>query len=413
MECATCGNSLAPGSPYCPRCGASMAPTAPAGPNGAAGQTEGSATNGWNDLTYQSGPPRQARTAFYGRYGSRNSFASPAPSSLTPSISPQLTLPQHGAAVGVTTEPAPTQPGNVAALTASNPTPAALPSRGPALLTNDLAQPSAPARTLAPPRAQRPFAGRLIALGSILLLIALLAGIGVFGYRTYKTNQAETRAAATASAHANATATAVAQARATATAPLFIDPLTSNTNGWMEDGTYSYFQNGQYYLHNPDPAQTFNAYYEQQTFSDFRAQITVTADTNADPNSSVPFAYGLVLRADPTTPSNKYVFFVSPNGAYDFAHHDENAFFNDNGWNDLIPVPWSKSSAIHTGKGATNTLMVLAVGNTFTLFINGQQVASVNDSSAGPASGWIGVMVEGADMEASFSNLRVYGPGLP
>lgn len=411
MECATCGNNLPPGSPSCPRCGASTTPTAPAGPNGAASQTGSSATNGWNDLTYQSGPPRQARTAFYGRYGSRNSFAPPAPSSLTPSISPQLTLPQHSAAVGVTTEPAPTQPGGVGTLAASTPAPAALSSGGPALLTNDLAQPSAPARTLAAPRAQRPLAGRLIALGSILLLIALLAGIGVFGYRTYKTNQAETRAAATAGAHANATATAVAQARATATAPLFIDPLTSNTNGWMEDGTYSYFQNGQYYLHNPDPAQTFNAYYEQQTFSDFRVQITVTADTNADPNSPVPFAYGLVLRADPTTPSNKYVFFVSPNGTYDFASHDANGFQN-NGWTDLVD-PWVKSSAIHTGKGAANTLMVLAVGNTFTLFINGQQIVNFTNDYGGTSSGWIGVMVEGADMEASFSNLRVYGPGLP
>jgi hypothetical protein len=405
MECATCGNSLAPGSPFCPRCGASTATAAPAGPNGSASQKEGSVSEGWDDLTYQSGPPRQARTAFYGRYGSRNSFAPPAPSSLTPSITPQLTLPQHSTAAS-----APTQPGNASAPAAGNPAPASLASGGPALLTSDLAQPSAPARARPRARTQRPLAVRLIALGSILLLIALLVGMGIFGYRAYKNNQAEMRAAATASAHAHATATAITQARATATALLFSDPLSSNANGWMEDGTYSYFQNGQYYLHNPDPAQTFNAYYEGQTFSDFRVQITVTADTNADPNSSVPFAYGLVLRADPTTPSNKFVFFVSPNGTYDFALHDAEGYIN-NGWTDLIDTPWAKSSAIHTGKGATNTLTVKAVGYTFTLFINGQQIASVSNAP-GNTSGWIGVMVEGADMQASFSNLRVYGPGL-
>ena len=406
MECATCGYSLAPGSPFCPRCGASTATAAPAGPNGSAGQQEGSGSESWNDLTYQSAPQRQARTAFYGRYGSRNSFAPPAPSSLTSTITPQLTLPQHHTAV---TEPF--QPGSASMPTASNATPAGLANGGPTLLAGDLAQPSAPARTRPRARAQRPLAGRLIALGSILALLALVAGMGIFGYRAYTHNQAQTRAAATADAHANATATAVTQARATATALLFSDPLSSNANGWMEDGTYSYFQNGQYYLHNPDPAQTFNAYYEGQTFSDFRAQITVTADTNADPNSPVPFAYGLVLRADPTTPSNKFVFFVSPNGTYDFAIHDAEGYAN-NGWTDLIDTPWAKSSAIHTGKGAANTLMVLGVGSNFTLFINGQQIASITDTFGGNISGWIGVMVEGADMQASFSNLRVYGPGL-
>lgn len=406
MECATCGNSLAPGSPFCPRCGASTATAAPAGPNGSAGQPKGSASEGWDDLTYQSGPPRQARVAFYGRYGSRNSFAPPAPSSLTPSTTPQLTLPQHHSVAD-----APTLPGSASAPAISTLAPAALPGGGPALLAGDLAQPSAPARARSRARTQRPLAARLIALGSILALLVLLASMGIFGYRAYKNNQAQTRAAATASARANATATAITQARATATALLFSDPLSSNANGWMEDGTYSYFQNGQYYLHNPDPTQTFNAYYEGQTFSDFRAQITVTADTNADPNSPVPFAYGLVLRADPTTPGNKYVFFVSPNGTYDFASHDAEGFQN-NGWTDLVDIPWAKSSAIHTGKGATNTLMVKAVGNDFTLSINGKQVASFTNTYGGPFSGWIGVMVEGADMQAHFSNLLVYGPGL-
>ncbi len=75
-------------------------------------------------------------------------------------------------------------------------------------------------------------------------------------------------------------------------------------------------------------------------------------------------------------------------------------------------VPWASSPAIKTGEGATNTLAVLARGTTFTLFINGQQVATVVDANGAPfESGLIGLMVEGAGMEAGFSNLQVYGPG--
>ena len=93
-----------------------------------------------------------------------------------------------------------------------------------------------------------------------------------------------------------------AQATATASVPLFTDALSNNTNGWMDDGTNAYFSAGQYHLHNPDPTTTLNSYYQQQVFDNFKVQITVTADTDANPNADVPYAYGLILRADPNTP---------------------------------------------------------------------------------------------------------------
>ena len=242
------------------------------------------------------------------------------------------------------------------------------------------------------------------------MVLVLLISLSAFGYNAYKKNLANTHADATADAHLQATASAGAQATATASVPLFTDTLSSNTNGWMDDGTNAFFSAGQYHLHNPDPTTTLNAYYQQQVFDNFKVQITVTADTDANPNADVPYAYGLILRADPNTPTNKYVFFVSPAGTYDFARHDGDGFFN-NGWSDLTATPWASSSAIHTGKGATNTLTVIANDNAFTLFINGQEIEVVTDTFGGFASGWIGLLVEGADMEASFSNLQVYGPG--
>jgi hypothetical protein len=393
MQCSHCGNSLSPASTYCSACGAATA--APSAPAGASTITP--SANGQPERSAHS-PPLRAQTAFYGRYGTRGSFALPAPSSLATPTPSQIG--DAGSAL------APQAPAGLDAL----PTPPGTAS-APAASTPDAAPGPAPART-APPalRLHSPLAGRIIALAAVILLLAMLTSLGVFGYRDYKINLAEIRAA-TADAHdARARATAAAAAQATATALLFSDSLARNTNGWAEDGSTSFFQGGQYHLHNPDPTMTLNAYYKQQTFDNFKAEITVTAYTSANVNADVPYAYGLILRADPNTPGDKYAFLVSPAGTYDFARHESlyNNVWN-NGWTDLVAAPWTSSLAIHTGKGATNTLAVIANGDSFTLFINGQQVEVVNDAAY--SSGWIGVMVEGADMEAGFSNLRVYGPG--
>jgi hypothetical protein len=250
----------------------------------------------------------------------------------------------------------------------------------------------------------------LSALAGLLVLLVLLVSLSTLGYNAYKKGLTSTHATATADARLNATTTAAAQASATASAPLLTDSLTGNTNGWTQNSGTAFFADGQYHLHDPDPTTTLDSYYQQQVFGNFKVQVSVTTYTDASPDSDVPYAYGLILRADPNTPANKYVFFVSPAGTYDFARHDANGFIN-NGWNDLSVNPWARSSVIHTGKGATNTLMVIASDTTFRLFINGQQIEVVTDSFGGFSSGWMGLLVEGADMEAGFSNLQVSGPG--
>lgn len=392
MKCAHCGNMLSPGSAYCTACGASAA--APATPAGAPQNGEEAPQT---DSALYSNQQFRAQTAFYGRYGMRvGNAALPAPSSLALPTAPAesadtKSAPPPASAPAPADEPA-------AARASAAPVPAAPADKPASGMTAPLI-----------PKQRRPLAGRLVALSSMLLLLALLVGVSAFGFRAYTKNQSETRATATVSARIQATATAAAQATASASVPLFTDSLASNTNGWLENGSVAFFAGGQYHLRNTNPTMTLNSYYQQQTFDNFRVQITVTADSDANPNANVPYAYGLVLRANPGTPGNKYVFFVSPAGTYNFARHDVDGFLN-NGWSDLTTTPWAGSSAIHKGKGAANTLMVIARDNTFTLFINGQQVEVVTDSFGSYASGWIGVMVEGADMEASFSNMQVYGP---
>ncbi|HEY7356220.1 MAG TPA: hypothetical protein VH590_07130 [Ktedonobacterales bacterium] len=383
MTCSNCGNTLAPGSTYCPVCGAlTAAPELQAG-EGTAAQPASAAR-------------LQARTAFYGRYGMRGNVALPQPSSLAlPTTSSPPDQAKSAPSPTLTSAPA---AGSVGTSAGAVPAPVISTSDPGAAITT----------TILPPRLRRPLAGRLIALGGVLTLLVLLVGLSALGYNAYKKDQIELRATATADTRLHATATSAAQATATASVPLFTDALASNTNGWIANGATAFFANRQYHLHNPDPAMTLNSYYQQQTFDNFRVQVTVTAFSDANPNADVPYAYGLILRADPNTPANKYVFFVSPAGTYDFARHDDGGFLN-NGWTDLSETPWASSSAIHTGKGATNILTVIASDGSFTLFINGQPIETVTDSTY--TSGWIGLMVEGADMEAGFSNLQVYNPG--
>lgn len=394
MNCSNCGNTLAPGSAYCPACGALTVAPAPAAPESPA--REGTAAQPASVAA--SAAPLRARTVFYGRYGMRGNVALPQPSSLALPTSAAPTDQSKSA-------PAPTfAPAPAAGLLATSA------SAAPAPVISTSEPGTAVTTTILPPRLRRPIGGRLIALGGVLALLVLLVGLSALGYKAYEKDQTEIRATATVDARLHATATSAAQATATASVPLFTDALASDTNGWIENGATAFFANGQYHLHNPDPTMTLNSYYQQQTFDNFQITVTITAYSDANPNADVPYAFGLILRADPNTPANKYVFFVSPAGTYDFARHDDGGFLN-NGWTDLSASPWASSSAIHTGKGATNTLTVIASDNNFTLFINGQQVEVVTDTFGSYTSGWIGLMVEGADMEAGFSNLQVYSPG--
>ncbi len=408
MKCANCGNMLSPASTYCPVCGATAEPPPPTTGASGANQPTGE-RSGQSEITpYTNNQPLRAQTVFYGRYGMRGGMSLPPPSSLTPTAAP--TPGDGGNTLALSTAPGP-QSDSGAASASGHPATSGASSTATSVMV--ASSPETQPRNVGAllPTRSRPTAGRLFVLGGTALLLALVIGLSISGYQVYRKSQAEAHTTATAAARAHAAATAMAQASATASAPLLIDPLVANTNGWVVDGKTSFFEGNQYHLHNPDPTMTLNSYYEQRSFSDFKIQVTVTAYTNANPNADVVYAYGLILRADPTTPGNKYVFFVSPAGTYDFERHDVNGFYN-NGWTDLLTVPWASSPAIKTGEGATNTLAVLARGNTFTLFINGQQVATVVDPNSPPLeSGWIGLMVEGADMEAGFSNLQVYGPG--
>jgi hypothetical protein len=209
------------------------------------------------------------------------------------------------------------------------------------------------------------------------------------------TRSAQTAVAATATSQVltnthNTEATATTITRGT---PVLSDPLSDqDANNWPNNGATCAFQNNLYFVTATDSntlqpciASSIAAY------SDAAIQVDVTLISVADA--------GLVFRAD-----------ASKNQFYDFEVTNQGEFylryFKDG--QPVFLIQKTASSAIQ-GVGSKNTLLVIARGNSFQLFINGTLVGKAQDDTF--TSGQIGVAagtLSASTGDASFSNLRVY-----
>lgn len=274
------------------------------------------------------------------------------------------------------------------------------------------------------PRRRRRRNSRFIA-AVIMGLLFLLVVSGVLAYLTIQTRQ-QNAVSTTATAQAGATntivagqtqqvhatrsaqtavaATATAQdlasiqnIEATATAitsgnPLLNDPLSGqNTNHWPNDGSNCAFQNNAYFV----TATTANilqpciAIIPQ--YGNAAIQVDVTLLTAADA--------GLVFRAN-----------ASQNQFYDFEVTNQGEFYLRYFTNNkpVFLIQKTASNAIR-GVSSKNTLLVIARGDSFQLFINGTFVGQTQDSTF--TSGQVGVAagtLSASSGDASFANLRVY-----
>lgn len=160
--------------------------------------------------------------------------------------------------------------------------------------------------------------------------------------------------------------------------------------------------------------------------------LTVQANPQAGPLNN---GYGVIFRLSPKgniSPADDdyYLFFVSSDGYYQVARSVEGQQHELSTW---IPSP-----LVNQGFDVTNTLRVIAVGNTFRFFINGQPVqlcvpespdgVSTYDERRGGciggtmadvltddaiAAGQVGVAVQSFDepgVVVGFDNLVVSGP---
>jgi len=272
---------------------------------------------------------------------------------------------------------------------------------------------------------------RNMLLVALVLLIGLLCVLGGVGVNTTHrslvatatattqmtataTARNATLTATTATAQANATATTQANATATTQAAYATATATANPYGGtlalsdsLSDNSHGYewpvvndqfgtcqFLGGAYHVsttissggHWCDASPDFSNFA-------FEVQMTILkGDTG-----------GIIFRDDNAL-NTRYVFSVGQNGKCELSIAQGTP-------NTKILVQPVLSPAVHQGLGKTNTIAVVAQGNTITLHVNHQQIVSVTDSTS--SHGLIGLVVSsyapgGYPTEVAYSNARVW-----
>ena len=210
---------------------------------------------------------------------------------------------------------------------------------------------------------------------------------------TATANAQETASAKTSSAEAQATATAGVAATAVNGTLILADPLSGNTNGrWNTDGVNCVFTNGSYHVY----VKQANFLQPCESTSLPLDNFTLQVDTSLLSGNEA----GVILRINGT---QFYDFEITSQGQFFFRRHDAN-----NGY--VMLIDRTKSSAI-APVGQKNTLLVIANGNDFKLYINGTFVGEQQDGTSTISSGQIGFVagtLSTASGEASFSNLNIY-----
>ncbi|MBT3190283.1 MAG: hypothetical protein HN736_15405 [Anaerolineae bacterium] len=135
------------------------------------------------------------------------------------------------------------------------------------------------------------------------------------------------------------------------------------------------------------------------TFSDFVVEVDATQEADVDHN-----LYGLMFRYD-NVARDYYYFGISGDGNYTLVYDN----LNENKPTTKL-IDWKYSDAINIGS-SSNHLKVMAVGDTFQLYVNDQLLEIVQDSRI--SSGSVGFVVS-APLESGvhivFDNLIITAP---
>jgi hypothetical protein len=111
------------------------------------------------------------------------------------------------------------------------------------------------------------------------------------------------------------------------------------------------------------------------------------------------FGFGIAFRGSAST-GELYYFAISSNGEWAF----QESFTSGPSTN---ITPWTSTSAINQGLGASNTLAVRYKGTSFTFYINNVQVGTAQDNAL--STGLVGVWASGGQ-EVVFNNFSVSEP---
>lgn len=269
----------------------------------------------------------------------------------------------------------------------------------------------APART-ASGRARRAFSRVALvaaALAILLLTIALVPRNPAVGQAVTRQATVQPTATWAAAPTPTATPTLIPPPNPFRGHLLFDDSLKSNRHGWCY-GLYSTvvgsFHTGALQINNSDVAGgDIRCLPQGGSFGDFAYQVEmiITKATSGADGGGLIFRVGEQAHYGP----RYYYFRVGPDGSYDLNKHT--------GLGPNLILAQGFSGAIKTGLNQTNLLGVAAKGSTLDLYINGQFVASVEDSAY--THGAIGLFAYDSgvhpaeanpSVETTFRNVKVW-----
>jgi len=189
-------------------------------------------------------------------------------------------------------------------------------------------------------------------------------------------------------------------AQVTSKPPTLQDPLTSaGTNKWEVDQTRKgdgcLFINGAYHAIMPMANQLEYCEESAQQFHNFAYQATMTVLKGN--------VGGIMFNGAGVGKPQFYYFEINiADSSYFFARHMGATY------NQIKTLRASSSAAIHANLNVPNTLTIIAQNGTFYLYINGQFVDKVEDTTF--KSGNIGVVADnfGNPTDIIFSNVKVW-----
>lgn len=247
----------------------------------------------------------------------------------------------------------------------------------------------------------------------------VIAGSSLIYYATvYQPKQQHAQATATAivqvtqTAHAQATSTAQALARINATATaaaanpythsgtlVFSDPLSDNSKGvnWAEDPTVCGFMGGAYHVKEPNPNYVNDCLANDSNYSNFAFEVQMQI-VQGDGG-------GIIFRDQDTAQAYRsYALDVYQDGSY-------NLYKVNGAGSNIQTLTSGNSTAIKQGLNQSNLIAVVAEGNTITVYVNQQRIASITDSTF--SHGRIGLEAapsssNGHPTEVAFSNAKVW-----
>jgi hypothetical protein len=176
-----------------------------------------------------------------------------------------------------------------------------------------------------------------------------------------------------------------------------IDDLANDQSDWPIGNTF-FFNNGQYHILNTSSSRTATIFYSSYAFVDFRLSVTMSEVRGSHDGGDY---YGVVFRAS-NDQSRYYLFEVVAwaGGEYEFLRYDAGS------WT-MLTVGNAPDMLVSPGQ--SNVITVDARKNSFTFFLNNQQLGKPLVDKLQPAllSGTVGLMVEEQNTEIAFYHLYI------